>query len=164
MSARVNDLITRGKTLDAMKLTGWAYAMTGIVVEGNRIGRTLGYPTANLDLPDDKRVIPAQGVYAAMVYLEGKWIASMVNIGIRPTLNLHKVTIEAHLFDFRQDIYGKIISIHFLSPIRNEMRFSSLSELKEQLHVDKEIVRKSIAGMRPHMQLTKEGLRWIGSS
>lgn len=164
MSARVSDLITRGKTLDAMKLTGWAYALTGTVVEGNRIGRTLGYPTANLDQPGNEQLVPAQGVYAAMVYLDGKWLASMVNIGIRPTLNLHKVTIEAHLFDFRQDIYGKTITIHFLSPIRNEMRFSSLSELKEQLHVDKEIVRKLIAGLKPHVQFSEKGLRWIRSS
>ncbi len=146
-----------------MELTGEAFALSGKVVEGNKIGRTLGYPTANLDLADNA-IIPAQGVYAAMVRVHDEWYKSMVNIGIRPTLNLHRVTIEAHLFDFDQDIYGKTISIHFLSRVRDEMRFSSLSELKEQLDTDKEVVRQSIEGLGPHIKPAAKHVGLIRSS
>lgn len=157
-------LVEQGDTLGVMNQTGEAFSLTGKVVEGNKIGRTLGYPTANLDIPEEGTPIPAQGIYAAMVRLDNNWHASMVNIGIRPTLNLHHVTIEAHLFDFRQDIYGQTITICFLVKIREEMRFSSLSGLKEQLHKDKEVVRKTIAGMGSQMRLTEKGLRWVKSS
>ena len=163
MEQQIRKLIERGDTQRAMELTGRAFALSGQVVEGNKIGRTLGYPTANLDLADNA-VIPAQGVYAAMVTVNDEWYKSMVNIGIRPTLNLHRVTIEAHLFDFNKDIYGKRISIHFLSRVRDEMRFSSLSELREQLDTDKEVVRKSIAGISPHIKPAAKQLDWVRSS
>lgn len=138
-------IIMQGDVGGAMELLGKAYSLTGHVVEGNKIGRTIGYPTANLQPMEEGVVLPGQGVYAAMVYIDGAWFQSMVNVGIRPTLNLRQVTVEAHLFGFNRKIYGRIISIHFLSKIRNEMRFSSLSELKEQLHADKESALEAIA-------------------
>lgn len=152
LAGKVADMVAGGQTLEAMKLSGQAFRLSGYVVEGNKIGRTLGYPTANLNPPSSDAILPGQGVYTALVQLDDKWFDSMVNIGIRPTLNLHQVTIEAHLFDFRENIYGKTIAIHFLEKIRDEMRFSSLSELKEQLHADKQRARKSIASLRSRMQ------------
>ena len=129
-------LVERGAVIEAGRLLGHAFFLEGVVVEGNRIGRTLGYPTANLWPLGHEQVVPAQGVYVALVKVGGRWYESMVNIGIRPTLDMENVTIEAHLFDFNDDIYGEKISIHFLDRIRDEMRFPSLAALKNQLQND----------------------------
>ncbi len=129
-------LITRGEVSAFRERQGYAFPLGGHVVRGNMIGHTLGYPTANLRLADHMKALPAQGVYVAMVKVAGIWYQAMVNIGIRPTLDMENVTIEAHLFDFSEDIYGEWISISFLERIRDEMRFSSLSELKIQLDKD----------------------------
>jgi riboflavin kinase / FMN adenylyltransferase len=151
----VTDMIRHGNTFEAMGRLGKAYSLTGRVVEGNKIGRTLGYPTANLEASRDA-VQPGMGVYTAMVHLNGMWYKSMVNVGIRPTLNLHEVTIEAHLFNFEGNIYGETISIHFLEKIRDEMRFNSLSELKQQLNADNEHARRAIANISQGIRLTDD--------
>ena len=132
----LTDQITRGKVAAFRERQGYAFPLGGYVVKGNMIGHTLGYPTANLRTTDHMKALPAQGVYVAMVKVANKWHQAMVNIGIRPTLDMENVTIEAHLFDFDQDIYGEWISISFLERIRDEMRFNSLSELKLQLDKD----------------------------
>ena len=129
--------VEQGAVLEAGQLLGHAFFLEGIVVEGNHIGRTLGYPTANLGTLGDDQLIPAQGVYAALVKAAGHWYESMVNFGIRPPLNLEPVTLEAYLFDFDGDLYGQKISIHFLGRIRQEMRFPSLGDLREQLRTDR---------------------------
>jgi riboflavin kinase/FMN adenylyltransferase len=118
------------------KKLGYLYPLTGKVVYGNKIGRTLGFPTANLRPEDSDKIIPPMGVYAGWVKHRGSWYKSMINIGIRPTLDLENVTIEAHIFDFSGNIYGQEISIHFQSRIRDEMRFPSMEVLKKQLHKD----------------------------
>ncbi|HSV89358.1 MAG TPA: riboflavin kinase [Bacteroidales bacterium] len=141
LMANLMELVERGLVFKAGRLQGCAVYVKGVVVEGNRIGRTMGYPTANLKLFAGL-IVPAQGVYAAFVRLDGRWIESMVNIGIRPTLDLHNVTVEAHLFEFDEDIYGQTIEIHFIDRIRDEMRFPTLDSLKKQLHADR---YKSIA-------------------
>jgi riboflavin kinase / FMN adenylyltransferase len=146
--------ITHGRMEQAIGLTGYAYPLSGVVVEGNKIGRTLGYPTANLGRLHPAKVIPGQGVYAAMVSLGGFWYEGMVNIGIRPTLDLENVTIEAHLFGFEGDVYGREITIHFLERTRDEMRFSSLAELKHQLQADKESIRDVLKRMSGHLSRT----------
>jgi riboflavin kinase / FMN adenylyltransferase len=157
LPADVSDMITGGDTAGALGRMGMAYVLTGRVVEGNKIGRTLGYPTANLEHPESI-ILPGQGVYTAFVYYNRQWYQSMVNVGIRPTLNLHHVTIEAHLFSFNGNIYGETISIHFLEKIRDEMRFNSLSELKVQLNADNEHARRAIAAITPRLKLTSDGL------
>ena len=141
--------VAGGEVKRASDLLGYAYFLKGKVVKGNRIGRTLGYPTANLKPANPGRIIPGQGVYAAMVQLEDKWYFSMVNIGIRPTLDLKNVTIEAHLFNFSREIYNQEISIHFLARIRDEMRFSSLSDLQQQLHHDRESAVYLLQNLEP---------------
>lgn len=119
------------------KTLGFVYLLSGKVVHGNQIGRTLGFPTTNV-LPDSKnKIIPPMGVYTGWVKCSKGWYQAMINIGIRPTLDLNNVTIEAHIFDFDFDLYGQEISLHFYRRIRNEMRFSSLQELKEQLQNDR---------------------------
>jgi riboflavin kinase / FMN adenylyltransferase len=146
------DQVRAGDTLAFLHAARVAYCLEGTVVEGNKIGRTLGYPTANLQLDDPDITVPGQGVYTALVRLGDSWHESMVNIGIRPTLDLYNVTIEAHLFDFREDIYGERIAIHFLERIRDEMRFSSLSALKKQLDADRGKTRAALARMLPGLQ------------
>ena len=136
MNKELRPLIEKGDVCKYLEQTGEAFSLCGKVVEGNKVGRTLGYPTANLKTDDIKNVLPAQGVYIARVMHNDKWYEAMVNIGIRPTLDMDHVTIEAHLFDFNKDIYGQIIRIAFLDRIRDELRFNSLAELKVQLDRD----------------------------
>jgi riboflavin kinase / FMN adenylyltransferase len=142
---KLKTLLQAGNVEAFRQEAGEAYIISGYVVEGNKIGRTLGYPTANLGHADVSQVLPGQGVYIAMVEVENNWHEGMANIGIRPTIDAEHVTIEAHLFNFTRNIYGKKISIAFLSRIRDEMRFNSLSELKVQLDKDaltaKELLR-----------------------
>jgi len=118
------------------KQLGYLYPLTGDVVYGNKIGRTIGFPTANLRPDDSDKTIPPIGVYAGWVRHNGNWYKSMINIGIRPTLDLKNVTIEAHIFNFSGNIYDQEISIHFQTRIRDEMRFPSMEVLKAQLHKD----------------------------
>ncbi len=136
MDEMLKELLEQGDVAAYMEQKGQAFTLSGKVVEGNKVGRTLGYPTANLKTDDISTVLPAQGVYIARVNHENAWYDAMVNIGIRPTLDMDHVTIEAHLFDFNKNIYGHTIRIAFLDRIRDEMRFNSLAELKKQLDED----------------------------
>ncbi len=138
---RLKTLLIKGYVADFKKLSGLAYTLCGEVVEGNRVGRRLGYPTANLETKGVTKLIPGQGAYAVKVKVEDKWYEGMANVGIRPTLDLHHVTIEAHIFGFNRDIYGKEICIAFLERIRDEMKFNSLCELKAQLNKDAETAK-----------------------
>lgn len=142
-----------------LRHSGWAHALNGVVVEGNKIGRTLGYPTANLrhDLPDE--ALPARGVYTAMVSHRGRWYRAMVNIGIRPTLNQERVTVEAHLFGFSEEIYGDAMGIHFLERIRDERRFDSLKELRKQLDRDRLRSLESLERLQSAIQAETGGIR-----
>lgn len=117
---------------------GFYFSLQGSVVYGNKIGRTLGFPTINIQPNDTRKLIPPMGVYSGMAKIGNTWHRIMINIGIRPTLDMSKVTIEAHIFDYDEDIYGQTVSIHFIGRIRDEMRFSSLEILKSQLQSDKE--------------------------
>lgn len=141
------------KTFSAQ--AGYFYPLTGKVVEGNRIGRKLGYPTANLYTANTSKILPAQGVYVVMALLGGQWHQGMANIGIRPTLDLEHVTVEAHLFDFNEDVYGETISLAFLDRIRDEMRFGSLAELKVQLDRDAVIARAVLSNTLPGIALDR---------
>ncbi len=158
------DLIAGGRVADFMKSLGYAFPVSGYVVKGNMIGHTLGYPTANLRVADYLKLLPAQGVYVGMVKVEDRWHRAMINIGIRPTLDMDNVTIEAHLFGFDQDIYGEWISISFLERIRDEMRFSSLGELKMQLDKDRvraqEVLAACLDNTTAEAFVYREPFRW----
>ena len=122
------------------------YHLSGIVVHGQQLGRTLGFPTANLAVDTLKDVLPPAGVYAAWATLsDGSHYLSMVNIGYRPTVdNLsHTLTVEAYLDQFSGDLYGQMLSLQLVSRIRDERKMSSLQELQEQLARDLEQVRKT---------------------
>ena len=119
--------------------------LTGVVVKGNQLGRKIGFPTANLIPGKDEEILLKKGVYAVRVKVNQIVFDGMANIGIRPTLDQHDLTIEAHLFDFSEDIYGETITIFFHEFIREERKFSSLEELKSQLAKDKITVRKILS-------------------
>jgi riboflavin kinase / FMN adenylyltransferase len=121
------------------------YILTGIVVKGNQLGRRIGFPTANLIPGNDATLQLKNGVYAVRVKVKQNIYNGMANIGIRPTLNLHELTIEAHLFEFSDDIYGETITIFFYDFIRQEHKFAGLEELKTQLAKDKTDVRRILS-------------------
>jgi len=143
-SSGIRHMIEEGRITAANQALGYSYFINGVVVEGNKMGKTLGFPTANIQLNDPVKLLPRNGVYAVRVTLETKKYKGMLNIGIRPTINLqkHERTIEVNLFNFNADIYGKPIHVEFLEWLRIEKRFNSLKELKDQLAIDKEEVLK----------------------
>lgn len=120
-------------------------SLTGIVVKGNQLGRKIGFPTANLFPVKDEILSLKNGVYAVRVKVNRNIFDGMANIGIRPTLDQHDLTIEAHLFDFSEDIYGETITIFFYDFIREEQKFSGLEELRSQLKKDEIAIRKILS-------------------
>ena len=111
------------------------------MVAGNRLGRTIGFPTANMQLYEPLKLVPAHGVYAVEAEVVGKTLRGMTNIGTRPTVGGTVPTIETHLLDFDEDIYGLPLRITFLRRIRDEIRFPSLEALRRQLEKDREACR-----------------------
>ncbi len=143
-SSGIRHMIEEGRISAANEALGYPYFLNGTVVEGNKLGKTLGYPTANIQLAESLKMLPRNGVYAVLVRVKGKTYQGMANIGIRPTITLpkHERTIEVNLFDFQEDIYDEPIKVAFLEWLRCERKFDSLQELKEQIAIDKEEVLK----------------------
>jgi riboflavin kinase/FMN adenylyltransferase len=116
---------------------GYAYNFEGIVVEGNKLGRTIGFPTANLHISSEEKLIPANGVYAVRIRLaDGRFERGMMNIGLRPTVDGKKRVIEVNIFDFNEDIYHQQMQISVHHYLRGEVKFDGLDALKSQLHND----------------------------
>ena len=124
---------------EAAAMLGYAYRLHGVVVAGNRLGRTIGFPTANMQLYEPLKLVPANGVYQVAVETLGQSFTGMCNIGVRPTVGTGNArTIETHILDFDEDIYGLDITISFLRKVRDERRFDSLEDLRAQLEKDRE--------------------------
>ena len=140
-STRIRKALEIGDIAAANGMLGYGYALEGVVVAGNRLGRTIGFPTANMKLYEPLKLIPARGVYAVQVDVLGQTYRGMTNIGVRPTVGGTVPTIETHILDFSEDIYGLPLRITFLRRIRNEVRFPSLDALKAQLENDREACR-----------------------
>lgn len=140
-------LITAGDVKTFLDIHHSYYTLPGIIVEGNKIGRTIGFPTANI-LPDSDFSIPKEGVYAVFVSVDKKILKGMLNVGIRPTFNLSEVTIEVHLLNFSEMIYNRRISIYFVDRIRDEIKFESKELLIEQLNSDRNTINE-ILDMSP---------------
>lgn len=138
-SSAIRHLLSDGDAALAAQMLGRQYSLTGVVVSGNRLGRTLGFPTANMSLYDPLKIVPASGVYAVRVHVLGRSFLGMTNIGVRPTVSSEgsALTIETNIFDFDEDIYGLDITIEFLQRIRSEQKFASLSDLTQALASDK---------------------------
>lgn len=120
------------------------YRLNGTVVYGDKRGKQIGFPTANIKPEHVNKIIPKDGVYAVKVRINGNWFNGMMNIGTRPTFNGKRQTLEVHLFDFEEDIYGKEVQVRFFNRIREEKKFNGKEELIEQLKVDKRQVRQRL--------------------
>jgi riboflavin kinase/FMN adenylyltransferase len=116
---------------------GRNYSVSGLIVKGKQLGRTIGFPTANIQVREIAKLIPLDGVYAVKVYYKDDVFGGMLNIGNRPTVDGTYQTIEVNIFDFDQEIYGENLKVEFLQKIRNEKKFNGLDELKEQIAKDK---------------------------
>ena len=140
-STKIRNALAQGNVKSANRLLGYPYSVTAEVVRGNEIGRTIGFPTANLELPREYMLFNRGGVYACLVDYNGLTYKAMANIGHRPTIGDRAegdMLIEVNLFDFDGDLYGKSITVRFIDRIRDEVKFEGLPELKAQLERDRE--------------------------
>ena len=136
-STKIRKALEDGDVTGAAAMLGRPYGLHGVVVAGNRLGRTIGFPTANMQLYEPLKLVPGNGVYAVEVDVLGQKYRGMTNIGTRPTVGGTSRTIETHILDFDQDIYGLPLEIRFLRRIRSEIHFPSLDALRVQLEKDR---------------------------
>ena len=138
-STKIREALLSGDIETANEFLGYNYFFSGLVIEGNKLGRTIGYPTANLQVADEQKLIPANGVYAVEVKVEGFDVIykGMMNIGIRPTVDGTTRVTEVNIFDFDETIYGKTVKVSLVKRLRSEVKFNGLDALKEQLTKDK---------------------------
>ena len=139
-STKVRQAISDGDFELANTLLGYKYTFCGTVIHGNKLGRTIGFPTANIMLDYKLKLVPADGVYIVEVVFENKIYSGMLNIGYKPTINIGEKSIEIHILNFDRMIYGSRISVRVLKKLRDEIKFPSVAELKKQLVKDKEKV------------------------
>jgi riboflavin kinase/FMN adenylyltransferase len=145
-STAIRRFLREGKVKQAAEMLSYPYTLEGRVISGNRLGRTIGFPTANLELFEKDKLIPKDGVYAGWVNLLGEQYNGMIYIGRRPTLSSRgEVRIEAHILDFDKTVYGEKIQIELLDFIRPEISFQNLEELRKQLQKDRESASKIIS-------------------
>lgn len=137
-STNIRNAILHSNIDEANKLLGYLFFFDGEVVDGDKIGRSIGYPTANLKGTDEEKIVLGDGIYAVYADLEGKHHKGMMSIGFRPTVNGKRRVTEVNIFDFDDQIYGKTIRIHVKKYLRSEVKFDSLEDLTQQLHKDKE--------------------------
>lgn len=136
-STKVRKFLLTGNVTSANQYLGYPYKIRGHVGEGKRIGKSIGFPTANI-IPDHEfKLIPAKGVYVVKVKHDNQYYGGMLNIGNRPTINGSNETIEVNIFDFDKNIYGDVIEVEFIKRMREEQKFENLHALKEQLNQDK---------------------------
>jgi len=137
-STKIRLALEEGKVEVANEFLGRDYELNGIIIKGQQLGRSIGFPTANIHITHDYKLIPCDGAYAVLAQIEGHFFKGMLNIGMRPTVNGSSQTIEVHLFDFEGDLYDKRICVKLKSYLRTEIKFSGLEELQQQLKRDKE--------------------------
>ncbi|MBL0046996.1 MAG: bifunctional riboflavin kinase/FAD synthetase [Bacteroidetes bacterium] len=136
-SSKIRQALNSGNIKVANEYLGYPYSLSGKVVKGNQRGRTIDYPTANIEVSEARKLIPAIGVYAVKVTVLGKNYSGMMNIGHRPTVGGGAITLEVNIFDFNADIYDQTLSVQFIERIRSEQKFEHLEALKAQLALDK---------------------------
>lgn len=136
-STQIRSHLLTGNVGDASKLLGRNFVLSGIVVKGDQVGRKLGYPTANIYVAEEFKLIPSDGVYVVKVHLDEGSYQGMMNIGLRPTLGGIRKQIEVNIFDFDRDIYGRRLKIEFIQRLRDERKFNGKEELVNQLALDK---------------------------
>ncbi len=140
-STRIRTLLESGQLEEANEFLGSSYMITGTVVEGEKLGRTIGFPTVNLMLSDPGKLLPRSGVYLAQTAVNGVTFMALINVGVRPTISSEGIkTVEAHLLGYSGDLYGSFLRFSLLKYIREEKKFRNLEELKIQLEKDKKTV------------------------
>jgi riboflavin kinase/FMN adenylyltransferase len=146
-STKVRQALLDGEVSRAHELLGYLYAVSGLVVKGDGIGRSLGFPTANIGAIDRYKLVPGDGVYAVQVELREGAYKGMLYIGDRPTLRsgIPRRTVEVNIFDLDRDLYGEMITVRFVEKVRGDMRFADMDALKEQLHMDRTTVQQRLA-------------------
>jgi riboflavin kinase/FMN adenylyltransferase len=137
-STRIRNSLLEGNVSLAKDYLGYPYVLTGNVVKGNQLGRTINFPTANIEIPEEYKLIPKNGVYIVTANVSNQTVFGMMNIGVKPTLGENKLSIEVHLLDFDKDIYNQKIQVNILERLRDEQKFESFEALKLQLEVDKQ--------------------------
>lgn len=133
-----NILKEEGSVQRAAELLGRPYMLNGLVIHGDERGRKIGFPTANIKPEHEDKLVPKNGIYAVKIRVDGQWFNGMMNIGIRPTFDGSTQSLEVNIFNFDQQIYGKMVQVRFFERIRDERKFSGIEELSEQLKQDKQ--------------------------
>jgi riboflavin kinase/FMN adenylyltransferase len=139
-STKIRTALEAGNVALANTYLGYKYLLSGIVSLGKQLGRTIGFPTANIQIQESYKLIPKQGVYIVKSTINDNVVFGMMNIGFNPTVNGSKLSVEVHFLDFDSDLYDKTLVISVLERIREEQKFDSIDDLKEQLKRDKEYV------------------------
>ena len=143
-STKIRTAISDGDFIKVVDFLGRFFKLSGTVTKGQSLGRTISFPTANLLIDSQHKIIPPKGVYLVSIFHHENQYYGMMNIGTRPTLNGDKQTIEVHIFEFDKNIYDDTLTIHFIEKIRDEQKFESLDVLKKQLIKDKEICKRNL--------------------
>ena len=144
-STKIREALNKGDVTTAEHYLGTPYSLTGRVVHGLKLGRTLGYPTANIQVTEDYKLIPKDGVYAVYSYIDGRKVYGMMSIGKNPTIEGKGASIEVYFFDFNGDLYDQKLTIEFVQYLREEQKFDTIDLLKKQLQDDETAARKAIA-------------------
>ncbi len=145
-STKIRNALNEGNVRKATTFLGYNFQLSGTVVKGSEIGSSLGFPTANIEVDNPNKIIPAAGVYATKALIDGQEYKSMTNLGFRPTVHENsQLTIEAHLFNFDKDIYGETITLKFIDRIREEVKFDNRESLKDQIAKDARTAQKVLA-------------------
>ncbi len=144
-STKIREALNKGDVTTAEHYLGTPYSLTGTVVHGLKLGRTLGYPTANIQVTEDYKLIPKDGVYAVYSYIGARKVYGMMSIGKNPTIEGKGASIEVYFFDFNGDLYDQKLTIEFVQYLREEQKFATIDLLKKQLQDDETAARKAIA-------------------
>jgi len=136
-SSKIRTFLLEGDVQSAFSSLGYYYNVSGTVVNGDKIGRELGFPTANIEPEEKYKQLPEDGIYAVRVLIRDEIYGGMASIGFRPTINGQQRVFEVNVFDFDQNIYGEKITVYFLAKLRNQIKFANLLQLAQQMNVDK---------------------------
>lgn len=137
-STKIRNCLSDGNIIAANKMLGYQYSVSGKIIDGKKLGRTIGYPTANIKV-DELKLLPKKGAYIVEVYVKNKFYKGMLSIGTNPTVNGEKLTVEVYILDFNEDIYGEEITVKFRDFLHEEIKFESLEKLIERLDEDKKL-------------------------
>ena len=143
-STKIRDAILNSNFEIAKKFLGRDYELNGVVIKGKGLGKTINFPTANLSIKESYKLIPSKGVYLVRVYYNNNFFEGMMNIGNRPTIQGIDQTQEVHIFNFNKNIYGEYLKVLFLKKIRDEKKFNSIEDLKNQLIKDKNTCKRNL--------------------